>query len=72
MPDETPIDVNDPDYDDPIIAEIRQIREEMAAEWNYDLSLMVQWFEEQQRLDPIEGLIDCLPSTPVEPARRNA
>ncbi len=69
MPDDKPINVNDPDYDDPILAEIRQIREKMFAEWNYDLSNAVRWFEEQQRLDPIEGLVDCLPE---EPVRRNA
>jgi hypothetical protein len=72
MPDDKPFNVNDPDYDDPILAEIRQIREEMFAEWNYDLSNAVRWFEEQQRLDPIEGLVDCLPPVPEEPARRKA
>jgi hypothetical protein len=63
MPDEKPYDVNDPDYDDPIVAEVRRIRAEMEAEWNHDLSQAVRYFEEQRRLHPIEGLIDHPPRT---------
>jgi hypothetical protein len=50
MSDEKPYDVNDPDYDDPIVAEVRRIRAEMEAEWNHDLSQAVRYFEEQRRL----------------------
>jgi hypothetical protein len=63
MADEKPFDVNDPDYDDPIVAEVRRIRAEIEAEWNHDLSQAVRYFEEQRRLHPIEGLIDHLPRT---------
>jgi hypothetical protein len=63
MPGEKPMNLCDADYSDSLLEEIWKIREEMAAEWHNDLSLMVPWFEEQQRLDPIEGLIDHLPRT---------
>jgi Zn-dependent M32 family carboxypeptidase len=63
MPDEKPIDVKDPDHVDPILEEIWQIREEMAAEWNHDFDTMLRYFEEQRRVQPIKGLIDSLPNS---------
>ena len=34
------MNVNDPDYDDPIMAELRAIREAHAAKFNYDIDAM--------------------------------
>ncbi|HEX8211320.1 MAG TPA: hypothetical protein VF584_14190 [Longimicrobium sp.] len=55
------INVNDPDYDDPILAEIRQIRNEFSEQFKGDISAMSRYFEEQRRLHPIEGIIETVP-----------
>jgi hypothetical protein len=55
------IDVNDPDYDDPILAEIRQIRSEFSERFDGDIDAMSRYFEEQRRLHPIEGMIETVP-----------
>ena len=53
MPDEKPIHLNDPDYEDPILAELWQIRETMAAEFNYDIGAMIRSVqEEESRMSP--------------------
>jgi Na+-transporting NADH:ubiquinone oxidoreductase subunit NqrA len=54
MPDETPVDVdvNDADYDDPIVAELRQIRKEFSESFNGDMGAMARYFREQERLHP--------------------
>lgn len=36
-------------WEDPIVAEIRQIREEYAAKFNYDLKAIVQDIQRQER-----------------------
>ncbi len=36
-------------WEDPIVAEIRQIREESAAKFNYDLKAIVQDIQRQER-----------------------
>jgi hypothetical protein len=55
------INVNDPDYDDPILAEIRQIRNEFSEQFNGDIGAMSRYFEEQRRLHPINGIIETVP-----------
>ena len=57
MPDEKPINVNDPEHVDEVLEELWQIRAEMAAEWNYDFDTMLRYFEEQRQLGPIKGLL---------------
>ncbi len=57
MQDESRLNVNDPEHVDEVLEELWRIREEMAAEWNHDLSAAVAYFEEQRRLHPIEGLL---------------
>ncbi len=53
MRDEEPIGLNDPDYEDPILEEIWRIREEIAAEFNYDIGAMIRATqEEESRMDP--------------------
>jgi len=48
MPDEKPIDLNDPDYEDPILAELWRIREAMAAELNHDIGAMIRSVQEEE------------------------
>ena len=45
------IDYDKPD-DDPVVAEVRRIREEIFAEYNYDLRAM---FEDMQRREATSG-----------------
>jgi hypothetical protein len=53
------INVNDPDYDDPILAEIRQTREEFSIRFNGDIDAMHRYYEEQRHLQPVKGLLDA-------------
>ncbi len=53
------INLNDPDYDDPILAEIRQIREEFSIRFNGDIGAMHRYYEEQRHLQPMKGLLDA-------------
>jgi hypothetical protein len=57
----TPINVNDPEYDDPICAEIRRIRDEIAAEFNYDTGAIVRAMQERERRLPPERLVSLPP-----------
>lgn len=41
-------------WEDPIVAEIRQIREEYAAKFNYDLKAIVQDIQRQERESGLE------------------
>ncbi len=41
------IDYDTPD-DDPIVAEVRRIREELAAEFNFDLRAIMQDYQRRQ------------------------
>jgi hypothetical protein len=59
MPDDKKINLNDPDYDDPILAEIRQIRDEFSIRFNGDIDAMSRYFAEQRELEPIKGLIEA-------------
>jgi hypothetical protein len=52
MSNETRIDVNDPDYDDPILAELRQIRKAFSERFNGDMDAMGRYFQERERLHP--------------------
>lgn len=52
MPDDTPFDVDDPGYDDPILAELRQIRKNFSARFNGDMEAMGRYFQERERLHP--------------------
>lgn len=47
-----PLDLNDPDYDDPIVAEIHRIREEISASFNHDTAEIGRYLQEQGRLHP--------------------
>jgi hypothetical protein len=65
MTDGPRIDVNDPEYDDPICAEIRQIRDDIAAEFNYDLGAIVRSMQERERHLPPERLVSLPPRSVV-------
>ncbi len=56
------IDYDKPD-DDPIVAEVRRIREEIFAEYNYDLRAM---FEDMQRRAATSGARYASPAQRVE------
>jgi hypothetical protein len=69
-----PVNVNDPDHDDPVLAELRQIRKEFSERFNGDMDAMARYFIEQERLHPErmytrlpqetrEGRIDSLPKS---------
>jgi hypothetical protein len=47
-----PVNVNDPDHDDPVLAELRQIRKEFSERFNGDMDAMACYFIEQERLHP--------------------
>jgi len=57
--DDAEINVNDPDYDDEILAEIRQIREEFSIRFKGDIDAMHRYYEEQRQLEPMKGLLDA-------------
>ncbi|HEX8359089.1 MAG TPA: hypothetical protein VF613_03155 [Longimicrobium sp.] len=59
MPHDGKINVNDPDYDDPILAEIRQIRDEFSIRFNGDIDAMSRYLAEQRQLEPVKGLIEA-------------
>jgi hypothetical protein len=61
MSDTTPGEVNDPDYDDPILAEIRQIKDEFSDRFNGDMSAMYHYFVEERRRNPIQRMFDNPP-----------
>lgn len=52
MKDETPIDLNDPEYDDPILSEIRQIRNEFSDRFKGDMAAMSRYIRQRERLHP--------------------
>jgi phosphate uptake regulator len=54
MTDETAIDLDASDYDDPICAEIRRIRDEIDAECNHDMGELFRSMRERERLLPPE------------------
>jgi hypothetical protein len=59
------IDYDQPD-DDPVVAEVRRIREEIFAEYNYDLRAM---FEDMQRREATSGRRYATPAErPITPA----
>ena len=39
-------------WEDPIVAEVRKIREEYAAQFNFDLQALFRALKERERLDP--------------------
>lgn len=49
MPNHDPNDVNDPEYDDPILAEIRAIRDELSDRFNGDMEAIGRYYMERQR-----------------------
>ncbi len=61
------IDYDKPD-DDPVVAEVRRIREEIFAEYHYDLAA---YCEAIQRRQETSGRLYATPADrPVTPARR--
>lgn len=46
------INVNDPEHDDEVLAELRQIREEFASRFNYDFDAIGHYLREQERRHP--------------------
>lgn len=67
-------DVNDPDYDDPILAEIRQIRNEFSDRFNGDMAAMARYIRKRELLHP-ERWSSRKPLNPTplpEPARDNS
>ncbi len=54
MPDEEPMGLNDPDYEDPILLELWRVREEIAAEFNHDIVAMIRSVQEEERRSPAE------------------
>jgi hypothetical protein len=46
------INVNDPEHDDEVLAELRQSREEFAARFNYDFNAIGRYLREQERRHP--------------------
>lgn len=54
------INANDPNYDDPIVAEIRKIREEFDVRFNHDIGAMCRYLRERELLHP-PGKVVMLP-----------
>ena len=52
MPDNAPINLNDPDHVDEVMEELWRIREEMWAEFNGDMQAMGRYLQERERLHP--------------------
>lgn len=50
-------------FRDPIVEEIRQIREEFAKEFNYDLRAMVEYLRAKEREHP-ENVVSLPPRPP--------
>lgn len=71
MKPESPINVNDPDYDDPILTELRQIREEFSDMFNGDLEAMVRYIQEEERKLPPERISSRLPQPIKRPHAGN-
>ena len=46
------MNVNSPEHDDEVLAELRQIREEFAARFNYDFDAIGRYLREQERRHP--------------------
>ncbi len=61
MQNEKKLDLNDPDYDDPILAEIRQIRNEFSDRFKGDMDAMYRYFVEERHRNPIQRIFDSLP-----------
>jgi hypothetical protein len=60
MSDEKKVNVNDPDHDDPVLAELRQIREEFVARFDYDFDAIGRHLRKQERRHP-PGTVVSLP-----------
>jgi N-formylglutamate amidohydrolase len=46
------IDVNDPKYDDPVVAEVRRLREEFSARFGHDIHAMAEYLRARERERP--------------------
>jgi hypothetical protein len=55
---------------DPIVDEVRKSREEYAAQFNFDLSALMQDLQEQQRGDPM--LVSMRPTAPLNHSESNS
>jgi hypothetical protein len=71
MKDESQIDPNDPDYDDPILAEIREIRNEFSDRFNGDMAAMSRYIRQRELLHP-ERWSSRKPLNPMQPAAERA
>lgn len=56
---------------DPIVEEIRKIREEYAARFGFDLDAICRHAREEERKNP-EGLVTLPPRPAVRPIERRA
>lgn len=61
MKPEAPTGVTEPDYDDPILAELRQIRKEFWGRFNGDMEAMVRYIQEEERKLPPERISSRVP-----------
>lgn len=52
MPKSLPFDINDPDYDDPIVAEVHEIRRQIMEEFNWDRMAYHRYLKEWERAHP--------------------
>jgi hypothetical protein len=57
MLEKTALNVNDPDHDDDVLAELREIREELWARFDYDVAALFRYLREQERRHPPERLV---------------
>ena len=57
MRNSTEVDVNDPDYDDPIVAEVRKAREEFGAQFE-DVAAMARYLRKCERRHPPGKVVD--------------
>lgn len=51
----------DPNYDDPILAEVRRAREKIAEEFNYDVGAIIRSIREAESLLPPERFVSPPP-----------
>lgn len=54
-------------WEDPIVAEVRKIREDYAAQFNYDLQALCRALKEGEQQDPRPKV--SFPPKPARPAR---
>ena len=52
MAEQLPFDVNDPDHDDPIVNQVRQIRREIMEEFNHERAAYDRYLLERERQHP--------------------